>query len=204
MFKTLIVFATVLLSLFLSSCGPVYTIAHDFIPPSSSKGLACVNGCQRQRQQCNLSCNRQYQQCAMRAEQTAKKNLPRLLVSYPQQLEYWLNAREEYRRRLDWHEFQLDMAEARRDRYLDRCYKKNKKRKYACVDNNNDYLSPFHSRPTFSLARPVKPTLASESLKIRKQSCSNNCGCDSSYRTCFSSCGGVVKSKRLCIKNCGN
>lgn len=185
--------------LFLSSCS-VYKVAYDFTPPKSKSGLVCLTKCQSQLKRCNLSCNQQYKHCGVKAGQTAKKRLPGLLAAYPRQLEAWLNAREEYRRELDWYEFRLDMAEARRDRYLDRCEKAGKKR-HICFNGYRGY-SFLHSRPHFNLPRPVKPTLAGETNLIRKETCTTDCACNSSYRSCYTSCGGVVKSKKVCVRNC--
>lgn len=192
-------FIALIAVLFLSSCS-VYKVAHDFTPPKSKSGLVCLTKCQSQLKQCNLSCHQQYKQCGVKAGQTAKKRLPVLLATYPRQLEAWLNAREDYRRALDWYEFRLDMAEARRDRYLERCKKEGKKRRACFIGYRGHSFS--HNRPHFSLPRPIKPTLASETNLIRKETCSTDCACNASYRSCYTSCGGVVKSKKVCVKHC--
>ena len=196
------IFALPLLSIILSSCSPVYKVAHDYSPPTSIKGLACLSGCQSKLNQCNLQCGRQYTQCSAKAEQQAKRKMPSLLQAYPEKLETWLDAREDYRRDLDWYELQLDILESRRERHLHHCMKGGKK-KHSChssFDKHNRHLS--YDRPYFNLPRPIKPTLTVESNKIRKLTCTNKCGCDSNYRLCYTSCGGVVKSKKICIKNC--
>ncbi len=189
-----------LVSSLILSCSPTYKIAHDFTPPSTKRGLSCISGCQNKLNQCNLQCSNQYRQCSLRAEQQAKKQLPALLQAYPHELEIWLNERARYERDLDWYQFRVDMAEARYDRYLDRCLAKGKKR-HTCR-NSFSYRNVPYERPTFNIPRPKKPTLASLTDKIRKSSCSLNCACQSDYRLCYTSCGGVVKSKKICVKNC--
>jgi len=192
------------LSLFVSSCSPVYKIAHDYQPPVTKKGLSCLRGCQSQLNQCNQQCNVKLNQCSVKAKLQAKRKLPRLLQEYPQQLEQWLNAKEQYQNELDWYEFKLEMAEARRDRHVEHCIKQGKKRR-TCRSSFGYYLTDFpYTRPSFSIPRPKKPTLNGEALKIRKRNCSHDCGCQSNYRLCYTSCGGIVKSKKVCIKNCGN
>lgn len=186
----------------LSSCSPVYKVAHDYTPPKSQKGLVCLKGCESKRSQCNLQCDRNYSQCSIKAERQAKKNLPALLQAYPEKLEIWLDARDAYLRDLDWYEFQLDIYESRRARYIDRCIDGGKK-KYSCHRSFHRLHRPLiHDRPYFDIPRPRKPTLASEAARIRKLNCNEDCGCDSKYRLCYTSCGGVVKSKKICIKNC--
>lgn len=202
MFKSLmILITTIFVALLLSSCGPVYKIGHDLTPPTSTSGLACVSGCQSTLQQCNVGCARQFNQCGFEAELKAKRLMPELLKEYPQQLEIWLNEKEAYRRELDFYEFRRDIAESHRDLYYENC-KNSGKKKSLCTKR---YIShPFSDldRPYFNKERPVKPTLEHEAASIKKATCSNNCACDSHYRACFSSCGGIVKSKKICIRNC--
>ncbi len=201
--KRLIVPAFILslfFSLFLSSCSPVYKVAYDLKPPTSKTGLICLKGCQAQQKQCKLQCTRRYQQCSLKAAQQAKKLLPGLQYEYPQKLKIWEAAKLRYERDLDWYEFRRDMAEARHERYLNSCLEKGKKRS-SCF--NHYAYDPFiYERPSFNLPRPVRPTLASVTAKIRELKCSQKCGCQSKYRLCYSSCGGTVKSKKVCIKNC--
>ncbi len=198
----MILITTVFVALLLSSCGPVYKIGHDLTPPTSSSGLACVSGCQSKLQQCSVGCTRQFKQCGFESELKAKRLLPSLLNEYPQQLEIWLNEKEAYRRELDFYEFRRDLAESHRDLHFSRCENKGKKKR-SCI--NSYRVHPFSDldRPYFNKVRPVKPTVEREAARIKKASCSNNCACDSHYRACFSSCGGVVKSKKICIRNCG-
>jgi len=201
--KVIKIFMIICIPLIVSSCGPVYKVAHDYKPPSSTRGLQCIQGCQSRLNQCNQQCSSRYNQCAIRAEQQAKKLLPGLLQAYPQELELWLNAKEKYQRDLDWYEYRRDLAEARRDQYLAHCLNKGKKRK-ACMGSYGRLYGSFpYSRPTFNIPRPKKPTLATEAAKLRQLNCDKECGCESKYRLCYASCGGTVKSKKVCIKNCG-
>lgn len=192
----------ILVAVFLSSCGPVYKIGHDLTPPTSTRGLACVSTCQSKLQQCNTGCARQFKQCGFEAELKAKRLLPELLKEYPQQLEVWLNEREAYRRDLDFYESRRDLAESHRDLYFANC-KKSGKKKSSCANSYVGHRFSGLNRPYFNKARPIKPTVEREAARIKKATCSNNCACDSHYRACFSSCGGVVKSKKICIRNCG-
>lgn len=195
----------VFLLFFVASCSPVYKIAHDYKPPVTKKGLSCLRGCQDPLNQCNQQCSVKFNQCSAKARSQAKKTLPTLKQEYTQQLEQWLNARERYQNKLDLYELKLKMAEARRDRQVDHCIKQGQK-KWACTNRYGNYLSDFpYTRPSFSIRRPSKPTLNTAALGMRiRLNCSKNCGCQSSYRLCYTSCGGVVNSKKVCIKNCDN
>ena len=176
MLKSLmILITTVFVALLLSSCGPVYKIGHDLTPPKSASGLACVSGCQSKLQQCNVGCARQFKQCGYKAELKAKRLLPELLKEYPHQLEIWLNEKEAYQRELEFYEFRRDLAETHRELYYTNCKKSGKKRSLCA----KSYIAHPYSdldRPYFNKARPVKPTLESETARIKKASCSSNCG----------------------------
>ncbi len=200
-FLKILLFCSLIFSL--SSCGPVYKIGYDYHPPQTTSGLQCIRGCQSQLNQCNSRCSARFNQCSIKAENQAKRNLPRLLIAYPQQLKLWQNSRDQYLSDLDWYEFRHDMAQSRRDFYLENCYR-NSKKKSECGSRfsyHHNFLSD--DKPSFNIPRPVKPTLVSEAAKIRKLSCSKDCGCKSNYRLCYTSCGGVVSSKKICVKNCG-
>jgi len=197
-FSMLFLTMTVLL---LSTCSS-YKIAYDFTPPETKQGLACIQSSQSQLNQCNNRCYYQYQNCLKKSQQEARKALPVLLREYPSQLEIWLNAREQYRRDLDWYELRMDLAESRRENYLNACMSKGKKKSKCRHSHGYTSLSLHLDRPSFTMKRPVKPTLANVTTRYRKQSCSQNCGCQSNYRLSYASCGGIVKSKKVCIKNC--
>jgi hypothetical protein len=199
------VFLLILLfSLLLNSCGARYKIAYDYKPPATRAGMNCLSRCQQQLKQCNTGCRIQFRQCGAKAARQAKINLPGLQAAYPQQLEAWLNAKANYERELDRYEFYRFMESSRRDRYVTHCMKGGKKRG-ACnrIYLHDPYYSGFsYNRPRFTMPRPVKPTLASETQRLKKANCSNHCACDNRYRLCYTSCGGVVKSKKVCVKNC--
>lgn len=190
----------ILSSLFLSSCSPVYKVAYDLKPPKTAQGLACITGCQKQLQRCDQQCAVQFKQCSIKQQQQAKKLLPGLQYEYPQKMRSWQAARLRYERDLDWYEFRRDMAEARHQRSINSCMSGSKKRS-SCYSHYA--YDPFpYTRPSFDLARPVRPTLASISDKLRGLRCTQECSCKPKYRLCYSSCGGTVKSNKVCIKNC--
>lgn len=190
-------------SMGLSACSK-YKVAYDYNPPKTKQGIACISGCQKQLRQCNNQCNAQFKHCAIRSAQQARKRLPVLKEAYPLKLEIWLNARARYEREYDRYEFQRFMAISRRDRYVDRCMRKGKKSKACHRVYRHDYHDPYLSlsRPYFNTPRPISPTLANVTKRIQQKTCSNKCKCDNNYRLCYTSCGGAVKSKKVCVKNC--
>jgi len=185
----------------LSTCS-TYKIAYDYTPPNTKQGLACIQNSHSLLSQCNNRCYHQYQNCLKRSQNEAQKALPVLLRDYPNQLEVWLNAKEQHRRELDWYEMRMDLAESRRENYLNACVSKGKKKSKCRQSHGYTSLMINLNRPDFAMSRPVKPTLTSVTARYRKESCSQKCGCQSNYRLSYAGCGGVVKSKKVCIKNC--
>jgi hypothetical protein len=185
----------------LSTCSS-YKIAYDFTPPKTKQGLVCIQQSQSQLNQCNNSCYYQYQRCLKTSQNQAQKDLPNLLKEYPLQLESWLNQREQYRRDLDFYELRMDLAEARRETYLGHCMKQGTKKSKCTSRHGYTSLMPSISRPYFNKSRPVKPTLSSVTTHTRAQNCSQNCGCQTNFRQSYAGCGGAVRSKKVCVKNC--
>ncbi len=185
----------------LTTCSS-YKIAYDLTPPKTKQGLVCVQQSQSQLNQCNNSCYYQYQRCLKTSQNQAQKELPSLLKEYPLKLETWLNQREQYRRDLDFYELRMHLAEARRETYLNNCMKQGMKKRKCTSRHAYISLLPSLSRPSFTISRPVKPTLASVTTRARAQNCSQRCGCQANFRLSYASCGGTVKSKKVCIKNC--
>lgn len=197
--KILRVLLLVLFVPLLSTCSS-YKVVYDYKPPITPEGLSCVGRAQSQLTQCNTQCSHQFHNCARKAELQARKILPQLLKEYPQKLELWLNERESYRRDLSYYELRVTMLESRQDRFLDRCEKDGMKR--SKCRRHHSFPSIYLDRPSFTKSRPIKPTLASETNRIRKLTCNANCGCENNFRMSYASCGGVVTSKKVCTKNC--
>ena len=194
-------FFLVILVPFLSTCSS-YKVAYDLTPPTTKQGLQCIQQSQLQLSQCKNSCYYQYQRCLKTSQNQAQRELPSLLKEYPLQLELWLNEREQYRRDLDFYELRMDLAEARRETYLGHCMKQGTKKSKCTSRHAYVSLMPSISRPYFNKSRPVKPTLLSVTTEARTQNCSQKCGCQSAFRLSYASCGGTVKSKKVCIRNC--
>ncbi|MEE9444803.1 MAG: hypothetical protein V3V19_03970 [Cocleimonas sp.] len=200
--------ANILQSLFLlmllpllSTCSS-YKIVYDYTPPKTKQGLSCIQNSQSQLNQCNNRCYYKYQSCLKKSQNEAQRALPHLLREYPSQLEVWLNAKEQHQRDLNWYELRMDLLEARRENYLNSCQKKGKKKSKCLNSHGYTSIGMHFDRPSFTMPRPVKPTVSSITARYRKESCSQDCGCQPNYRQSYASCGGVVKSRKVCIKNC--
>ena len=56
----------------LASCAPVYQTTYQYVPPHSSRGVACINRCLQHKSSCNSRCSRQKLACHADADYAAK------------------------------------------------------------------------------------------------------------------------------------
>ncbi|CAA6822000.1 MAG: Unknown protein [uncultured Thiotrichaceae bacterium] len=181
-----------LFSLFaLSACSPVYKVSYDYQPPSSPQGLQCLKQCDISRQQCDNTCRTAYKSCSITAEKEAKSLMPELMVSYNKAYDTWLFERRLYLWDLDRYRFN-------RLHYTDRCVQDGTT-KSSCYSS---FYGRYGHEPYFHDFEPRKPSYAKTLADIKAKRCDDDCGCEKSYRLCYSGCGGTVKTQKTCIKNC--
>jgi hypothetical protein len=187
---------------FLTGCAPQYETRYALTPPTSTGGLACLQGCEAKSRSCNLQCSQQYGQCSTRAEQQASNELPERVKEYDSKLAAWQQEMNRYETELRFYEMELHQREMQEDLRRLTC-ERDGKESASCRDHHARLhaLSPL-STPDRPGSAPEKPTLANESARIRDLTCSNECQCDDQYRLCYSSCGGTVKPYQFCVQNC--
>lgn len=179
------------LVLFLSACSPVYEISYDYTPPSSKQGLQCLTQCNAIRKQCDNKCQAEYQRCAVDAEAEAKRLMPGLVAAYENAYDSWLFERRLYRWNVDRYHFN-------RLHFTDRCMKNGNTRS-ACYST---FQGRFGYEPYFNDFEPRRPSYSRTLAQIKEKRCSKECGCEKSYRLCYTSCGGTVNTRKTCVKNC--
>ncbi|QQZ30773.1 hypothetical protein HMY34_19555 [Thiothrix subterranea] len=186
----------------LSGCAPQYETRYEFTPPTSTGGLSCLNRCETQTRTCNLQCNLQYGQCSAKAEQQAKAELPAKLSEYDTRLAAWQRERERYETDLRFYEMELRQRELQHDLRRLTCDRDGKE-SASCL-HHHSLLNGMSSlnEPRRPDNMPEKPTLTSETVRIRELICSSECQCDTQYRQCYTSCGGAVKPYQFCVENC--
>lgn len=186
----------------LSGCAPQYETRYEFTPPSSTSGLTCLNRCEVQARTCNLQCHLQYNQCSVKAEEQAKVELPVKLREYDAQLATWEREKERYEADLRFYAMELRQRELQRDLYRLSC-DRDGKTSNSCLHYQRLMSGmPVIYEPRRPNKMPEKPTLSSETARIRDLTCSNECQCDMQYRQCYTSCGGAVKPYQFCVENC--
>lgn len=188
--------------LLLTGCAPEYETRYELTPPASTSGLACLKSCEAKSRMCNLQCSQQYGQCSARAEQQAKRELPERIKEYETQLADWRREIDRYETDLQFYEMELRQRELQENLYHLSC-ERDGKDSHSCKHQHSILLDmPLSTQPRYPGRAPEKPTLSSETARIRDLICSKECQCDDQYRQCYSSCGGTVKPYQFCIKNC--
>ena len=61
-----------IITLMLTSCGPIYSTTYTYQPPTSWTGRQCVNECLLVKSHCQSRCQRNYQRCVFQAQETAR------------------------------------------------------------------------------------------------------------------------------------
>lgn len=186
----------------LSGCAPQYEVRYAFTPPVSASGLSCLNRCDTQTRACNLQCEQQFSQCSAKAEQQAKATLPALLSEYDTHLMGWQREMERYETDLRFYDMELRQRELQQDLRQMTCERDGKESSSCHHQHALLRGLPFLNEPRRPDSAPNRPTLASETARIRDLTCSKTCQCDEEYRQCYTSCGGAVKPYQFCVQNC--
>lgn len=186
----------------LVGCAPQYETRYALTPPMSTSGLSCLSRCDTQTRACNLQCSQQYGQCSAKAEQQARTELPSQLSDYDTRFTAWQRENDRYATDLRFYEMELHQRELQEDLRRITCERDGKEsancqQQYTLVHN-----LPFLNEPHHPDVAPERPNLATETVRIRALTCSNECKCDDQYRQCYSGCGGTVKPYQFCVENC--
>lgn len=188
--------------LLVAGCTPQYETRYELIPPAATSGLACLKGCEAKAGACNQQCSQQYAQCSVKAEQQARRGLPDRLQEYQASFAAWKADIDRYKADLRFYQMELDRRERLRDLHRSSCQRDGEEshdcRRYHRLWRDRFLLND----PDHPSSAPDKPTLASETARIRDLICNKDCQCGPQYRQCYASCGGTVKPYQFCVKNC--
>jgi len=166
------------------ACVPRYKIVKEYYPPKESSSL---DSCKLKEQSCQDRCKANFDRCKIKADKEAEK-------LYKQKMKEYVNELEVYANLVDRYNFDREFD------YYDPFFYGSR---YCMVDPF--FRRPLWHEPMFYLPnRPVKPSLEQEKLKSESKMCQLDCGCHDLYDECFLSFGGVIKNKKICIKNCPN
>ncbi len=175
-----------LLLLFFTACTPKYKTLYSYKEPKTPQTQMCVKSCKEKLATCRALCKSNFEICTKEAEKIGKRN-------YEKKLQNYYKALEEYTRRVEMYNLERELFWYDDFYYYRRGY---------------GVYSPFGARlilgpsPSYSIPKPVKPTLQQEIMNAQLKHCRIDCKCLSAYDDCFKSCGGEVIEKKICIENC--
>ena len=180
-------YVLLLIALFLSACAPKYRTTYSYIAPESSQAQSCIQTCKEELATCQKVCEANFNICKKKAEKIGKQNYEKKLQQYYKDLEDYASRVQRY---------ELDRELLFYDGF--------------CYPGSYGFCGPFGGRLlwgpppgyTYTLHKPVKPSLEQEILDAQMKECRIDCGCQQSFDTCYEKCGGKVIKKEICIKNC--
>ncbi len=194
-------FVSIFFMLVFVGCGPKYIVKNSYISPSNQSEKKCVSRCEEYLSDCRINCEINYNNCISSAFDRAKKIDKITEENYRKKYNKYLRKLDRYNYQMaDW---QNEYDKNNRDLkyFRDKCI--NNKDKYAC-DRENDLRYEIN---TILRHKPYKPKhpqrLSFHDILLQQQNmCQKNCGCQSDYNVCFTSCGGKIISRKICIENC--
>ena len=181
--KYLLLFSTLLI---FSACTSKYKTLYTYSQPVLQTQKDCIETCAQKRTICRSICKSNFDICRLKAVKIAKKQYQKKLQNYYKALETYAN------------QAQMNNLENELYFYNDFYY----------PGRGYGYWGPFgpywawNPRPMYTIQKPVKPSLQQEIQRVELQECQIDCKCQTSYDKCFTSCGGKITSKKICIQNC--
>lgn len=188
---------------------------------------SCSAACRQEFRSCESACQSQYQVCAKEQETAAVKQLPIALVEYNQALSLFHDKLDVYHRQsVDYErasqrlEDRLHSAKhqcaADRQRYRSAYFEKHQKypAKVPDRDLSGCIDADLYADRVAKLVAPDPPlepdpvTLTSLTQQLQTErchmscGCQPTCGCDAQHESCFLGCGGELRQRRVCVKNC--
>jgi len=191
-----------LLALLFTSCSPRYEIKTHYQLPFTFTEKEEVKSCLSEKKRCQIRCNQRQDRCLAVARKSAKDEFKNVKNDYKVQLRDYNDEMDKYQRKMRNFEHKERRLESDIRDYRNRC-NLDKPKSYACHQLNelkSDLRHLTDLEPEEPL-RPFKPTL-SENIRQAEASCSNECGCDKAYDSCFTASGGTINYERFCIENC--
>lgn len=187
----------------------------------------CAASCRQEFRSCESACQSRHQICMSEQETAAAKQLPIALIEYNQALGLFHDKLDFYHQKSIEFERNSQRLEERLHRARHRCAADRKQYQSAYFEKHQKNPSRIpesdlagcidadtYERRLGRLASPEPPlepepvTLASLTERLQAERCHLNCGCNlacgcaSRNESCFLGCGGELRQRRVCVKNC--
>ncbi len=189
-------------ALFLCACStPRYQVVHDFEPPLGAGGAACIQACYQDQKSCQRDCSGSYDACLAASRDIAEAEYQAKLDLHNQALDDYYADHQAYLVQRELFQAKQQLLLNQLDQAHHRCHREGQG-SYACkrARELDAELSQRHE-PT----EPVKPQAPSlnDEVKRARSGCTRSCDyCDDRFRSCYTSCGGKVSTRRVCVAHC--
>ena len=167
--------AVLALAISLAGCAvaPRYQSVKHYVAPEDVAAKACLSKCGTDMESCKRDCQSRHQSCV-------KGVLPDAQARYDQLLRHYEGALSLYRWDLERYRMDLMFGSG-----------------YGHPYGAWGWYPPFP--PPIP---PVAPSLEHEVRKLTQERCDRDCGCQTTYDSCFLGCGGRIENQTQCIAHC--
>jgi len=188
--------------LLLSACStPRYQLVYDFDPPAGGNGAACIQACYQDQKNCQLACTGNHDACLARSQEIAEEEYRSKLAMHDQAVQDYYADQKAYETQRALFDAEQKLLQNQLDQARHRC-KREGHGSYACQRTREVEKEMSEQQAPLEPARPPQPSLNDE-IKRAQLTCNRNCNyCEETYRTCYTSCGGKVSARRVCVADC--
>ena len=190
-----------LIGVFFIGCGPKYVVNKEYIAPKGDGSGACVTVCEQEKSDCTFTCNQQYETCMQSAGRRANIAYQKALNSYEIAYDEYKYEFRMYKKKISAYEHQRSFLDKDYLFFKEQCEKN--KEKYACKRESETWDSLIYLKRSIP-HKPLPPRspVFERILEQEQRSCQSECGCVSSFDSCYSRCGGKVLFYKECVEGC--
>lgn len=184
-----------------SACAPRYETQTIYQYPDNYRPQ-CFKNCKNNLFQCEKKTLNIYNKCMNEANRRSKDIFNYEMKKYKANLNNYLAKEKLYQSQKKSYQAKFDDLKTDEKYFSEKC---NQTDKFACeklvnikhaLDKLSSPLSPIKNKPE-------APSF-NEIIKIQSQYCHQTNICQQEYNACFTSCGGKVIYKQVCVENCDN
>ena len=182
-----------------SACAPRYETQTIYQYPDNYRPQ-CFKNCKTNLFQCEQKSLNIYNQCMDKANARSKELYEYEIKKYNANVHNYAVKEKRYQQQKEAYQVKFNDLSSDKKYFSERC---NKNDKFACekLVNINYALNKLSAPLSPIKNKPQAPSL-NAILKTQAQHCQQHNICQQEYNACFTSCGGKVIYKQVCVGNC--
>lgn len=193
----------VALALGLFGCGPKYELVKQRQAPVGEAAANCMKECRIENSTCSSNCAAQSNICMDEQKIRATADWPHKLELFNVEMEAYHAQKSSYDQQKTKNQAEINTLTNTFNTYKYKCKSAVFNRSAYCAQAETarlQLLSALSDTPK-EPKKPKKLSLAQLTSEYQ-ESCSQECGCESTFDMCFQTCGGTVETKRVCVSGC--